>query len=217
HYAWIIPPPPGASFFLILFFGKRLPRKGSEIGIAAVGLAFVLALVVNVDWYPHVDDAGPGGGGRARRRGRGWRVGLGGRPGPGRRRRRGGGRGIPRDRGARDQGGHLVRERRHRQQGRHAARRPGVDDAAARHAGVVAGPRVLDRLRARRPALHPLLRLPVAVHGVDARPGHSQDHHPAHLHVGAGGRVLVRAHRPLVGGEGQQRRRPQGLHHQPRG
>src|SRR5262245_8914562 len=56
-YAWIIPLIPAASFFLILFFGKRLPRKGSEIGIAAVGLAFVLALVVNVNWYHHVDDA----------------------------------------------------------------------------------------------------------------------------------------------------------------
>src|SRR5262245_14811106 len=56
-YAWIIPLIPAASFFLILFFGKRLPRKGSEIGIAAVGLAFVLALVVNFNWYHHVDDA----------------------------------------------------------------------------------------------------------------------------------------------------------------
>jgi NADH-quinone oxidoreductase subunit L len=56
-YAWIIPLIPAASFFLILFFGKRLPRKGSEIGIAAVGLAFVLAIVVNVNWWDHVDDA----------------------------------------------------------------------------------------------------------------------------------------------------------------
>jgi NADH-quinone oxidoreductase subunit L len=56
-YAWIIPLLPAASFFLILFFGKRLPRKGSEIGIAAVGLAFVLAIVVNVNWWSYVDDA----------------------------------------------------------------------------------------------------------------------------------------------------------------
>jgi NADH-quinone oxidoreductase subunit L len=56
-YAWIVPLIPAASFFLILFFGKRLPRKGSEIGIAAVGIAFALAVVVNVNWWDHVDDA----------------------------------------------------------------------------------------------------------------------------------------------------------------
>jgi NADH-quinone oxidoreductase subunit L len=55
--AWVIPLIPAASFWLILFFGKRLPRKGSEIGIAAVGLAFVLALITNVQWFDHVDDA----------------------------------------------------------------------------------------------------------------------------------------------------------------
>src|SRR5918992_2529285 len=54
--AWIIPLIPAASFFLILAFGKRLPRKGSELGIAAVGIAFVLALVVNVEWFDHVDN-----------------------------------------------------------------------------------------------------------------------------------------------------------------
>jgi len=55
--AWIIPLIPAASFFLILFFGKRLPRKGSEIGIAALAVAFVLSLVVNVQWFQRVDEA----------------------------------------------------------------------------------------------------------------------------------------------------------------
>jgi NADH-quinone oxidoreductase subunit L len=55
--AWVIPLIPAASFFLILLFGKRLPRKGSELGVAAVGIAFVLAVVTNVQWFGHVDDA----------------------------------------------------------------------------------------------------------------------------------------------------------------
>jgi NADH-quinone oxidoreductase subunit L len=55
-YAWLIPVLPAVSFFLILFFGKRMPRKGSEIGIAAVGLAFVLAVVTQFAWYDHVDN-----------------------------------------------------------------------------------------------------------------------------------------------------------------
>jgi NADH-quinone oxidoreductase subunit L len=55
--AWIIPVIPAVSFFLILLFGKRMPRKGSELGIAAVGAAFVLAAVTQVQWFQHVNDA----------------------------------------------------------------------------------------------------------------------------------------------------------------
>ncbi|HEX4867673.1 MAG TPA: NADH-quinone oxidoreductase subunit L [Acidimicrobiales bacterium] len=55
--AWIIPLIPAASFFLILFFGKRMPRKGSEIGIAALAICFVLAIATNIQWFQHVDDA----------------------------------------------------------------------------------------------------------------------------------------------------------------
>src|SRR3546814_19745232 len=55
--AWIIPLIPAASFFLILFFGKRLPKKGSEIGIAALAICFVLAIATNVEWFSPVDDA----------------------------------------------------------------------------------------------------------------------------------------------------------------
>ena len=55
--AWIIPLIPASSFFLILLFGKRMPKKGSEIGIAALGVCFILALATNVQWFQHVDDA----------------------------------------------------------------------------------------------------------------------------------------------------------------
>jgi NADH-quinone oxidoreductase subunit L len=33
-----------------------MPRKGSEIGIAAVGIAFVLAIATNVQWFDHVNN-----------------------------------------------------------------------------------------------------------------------------------------------------------------
>ncbi|MEO6121788.1 MAG: hypothetical protein ABIW46_09240, partial [Acidimicrobiales bacterium] len=48
--AWLIPALPVASFVIILFFGRRLPHKGHEVGLAAVGLAFVLSLVAAAQW-----------------------------------------------------------------------------------------------------------------------------------------------------------------------
>jgi len=48
--AWLIPLTPAVSFVIILFFGKRLPKKGSEVGIAALGLAFVLSFVAALQW-----------------------------------------------------------------------------------------------------------------------------------------------------------------------
>jgi NADH-quinone oxidoreductase subunit L len=47
---WIIPGLTFASFWLILFFGKRLPKGGSEIGLAAVGLALLLSFVTLFQW-----------------------------------------------------------------------------------------------------------------------------------------------------------------------
>ena len=55
--AWLIPTIPAVSFFAILFFGKRLPRKGSEIGILAVGTSFVLACITAVEWINRIDDS----------------------------------------------------------------------------------------------------------------------------------------------------------------
>jgi len=55
--AWLIPTLPALSFVAILFFGKRLPRKGSEIGILAVGTSFVLACVVGVQWIHRIDSS----------------------------------------------------------------------------------------------------------------------------------------------------------------
>ena len=55
--AWIIPAIPAASFFGILFFGKRLPRGGSELGIVAVGASLVLALCTVGQWISTVNGA----------------------------------------------------------------------------------------------------------------------------------------------------------------
>jgi NADH-quinone oxidoreductase subunit L len=48
--AWIIPALPVASFVIILLLGKRFPNKGSEVGVAAVGASFVLAVLTAIAW-----------------------------------------------------------------------------------------------------------------------------------------------------------------------
>ena len=46
--AWLIPLLPAVSFFVILFFGKKLPKGGAESGIFAVGTSFLVAVIVGV-------------------------------------------------------------------------------------------------------------------------------------------------------------------------
>jgi len=48
--AWLIPLIPAVSFVIILFFGKRMPKKGAEMGILALGAAFVLSLLCALEW-----------------------------------------------------------------------------------------------------------------------------------------------------------------------
>ena len=48
--AWIIPVVPVISFWLILFFGKKLPKKGAEIGVATLGVCLLLSLVLAGQW-----------------------------------------------------------------------------------------------------------------------------------------------------------------------
>ena len=57
EHAYVIPLIPAASFFLILLFGKRLPKKGAEIGITALAICFAMALATNFQWRDHVNDA----------------------------------------------------------------------------------------------------------------------------------------------------------------
>jgi NADH-quinone oxidoreductase subunit L len=56
--AWIIPLLPAASFVLILLFGKRLPKKGAELAVGAVGVAFVLSCITAIQWIQRVSDHG---------------------------------------------------------------------------------------------------------------------------------------------------------------
>ena len=42
---WLVPLLPFVAFFVILFFGKRLPGQGHVVGIAAIGIAWILSLV----------------------------------------------------------------------------------------------------------------------------------------------------------------------------
>ena len=48
--AWLIPLLPALSFVVILLFGKRMPKKGSEVGVAAVAASFVLAIFTAIAW-----------------------------------------------------------------------------------------------------------------------------------------------------------------------
>ena len=50
-HVWIIPALMVASFVLILFFGKKMPKKGSEIGILFVGIALIFAICTAVNWW----------------------------------------------------------------------------------------------------------------------------------------------------------------------
>jgi NADH-quinone oxidoreductase subunit L len=45
-YSWVIPVLPFISFALIIFLGKRLPGKGAELGILAVGASLLLSILV---------------------------------------------------------------------------------------------------------------------------------------------------------------------------
>ena len=51
--AWLVPLLPGLSFAAILFFGKRMPRRGSELGLVAVGASFLLAVAAAAAWVVH--------------------------------------------------------------------------------------------------------------------------------------------------------------------
>jgi NADH-quinone oxidoreductase subunit L len=56
---WVIPAITFASFWLILLFGKKLPFKGHEIGLLAVGATLVLSVVAGAQWLDRPADYEP--------------------------------------------------------------------------------------------------------------------------------------------------------------
>ena len=58
--AWLIPVIPGIAFALIILIGKRLPMQGSELGLASMAAATVLAAGAGIQWIQRSNDAGEG-------------------------------------------------------------------------------------------------------------------------------------------------------------
>ncbi|MDQ1428188.1 MAG: NADH-quinone oxidoreductase subunit [Acidimicrobiaceae bacterium] len=56
--AWLIPLVPSLSFVIILLFGKKMPHKGSEVGVASVLISFALAIGTAIAWIQRAP-AGP--------------------------------------------------------------------------------------------------------------------------------------------------------------
>jgi len=57
EHAWLIPIIPAVAFALIIFFGKRMPMKGSEFGVASMFASLVLAVGAAWQWIQRVDGA----------------------------------------------------------------------------------------------------------------------------------------------------------------
>ncbi|MGA1658327.1 MAG: NADH-quinone oxidoreductase subunit L, partial [Ilumatobacteraceae bacterium] len=56
--AWLAPVIPTIGFVLIILFGKRLPKKGSEVGVLSIFASLVLASGAAWQWIQRVGDAG---------------------------------------------------------------------------------------------------------------------------------------------------------------
>ena len=62
EHAWLIPLIPGIAFWVIILVGKRLPMKGSEVGLLSMTASLVLAVGAASQWVQRVDAASGGGG-----------------------------------------------------------------------------------------------------------------------------------------------------------
>ena len=60
EHAWVVPVIPALSFFLVIFFGKRMPKKGSEFGVASMLGSLVFAGGAAYQWIQRVNGAPEG-------------------------------------------------------------------------------------------------------------------------------------------------------------
>ncbi|MDO8362292.1 MAG: NADH-quinone oxidoreductase subunit L [Actinomycetota bacterium] len=60
EHAWLIPLIPAIAFFLIIFFGKRCPKGGSEIALASMGASLVIAAGAAYQWIDRVGASAEG-------------------------------------------------------------------------------------------------------------------------------------------------------------
>ena len=56
--AWVIPVIPAVAFALIIFFGRRMPMKGSEFGILSMVASLVFSGGAIMQWIDRVNGAG---------------------------------------------------------------------------------------------------------------------------------------------------------------
>jgi NADH-quinone oxidoreductase subunit L len=57
EHAWLIPIVPIIAFALIILFGKRMPMKGSELGVLSMFLSLVLAVGAGYQWIQRTNSA----------------------------------------------------------------------------------------------------------------------------------------------------------------
>jgi NADH-quinone oxidoreductase subunit L len=62
EHAWLIPVIPGIAFAVIILVGKRLPMRGSEVGLASMAASLVLSVGTAYQWIQRVDSASAGEG-----------------------------------------------------------------------------------------------------------------------------------------------------------
>ncbi len=55
EHAWLIPLIPAIAFAVIILFGKKLPYKGAEVGIASMVASLVLAIGLTSQWIGRVN------------------------------------------------------------------------------------------------------------------------------------------------------------------